>query len=360
MLRNQLVAIMSGAVFLFIGLASCCLAAVRRREGMRIFVWLGIWSGLWGARLLAESAAVVAALPHWVQISVPFLRIAVTYLLLPLASLAWLELSTGKFRHFLRALVFISLAIGVAGIAVFVITGSGDKLLPYNNLLAATALIVLVIVVAVPALSRKFLALPNRAVMVVGTLAFAVWNVINSLYDLENSGASGAGIVARGGKIITALIYGGVGGIAFSLLFAGGRRGDDSSIANWTGAVMGWPGGRWLVGLVGLIVAGAGVFLVVNGWKEKYQEHLQANRFTQNWNWLLKAGVIAHGVVTTLIGMLFLQAAWRANPDKAGGIGRRSPGWSISLMAKFWSRRFVLAGSFPRCPVATSKPSQRA
>ena len=107
MLRNQLVTIMSGAVFLFIGLASCSLAGVRRRGGVRIFVWLGIWSGLWGARLLAESPGVVAALPHWAQISVPFLRVAVTYLLLPIGSLAWLELSTGKFRHFLRALVFI-------------------------------------------------------------------------------------------------------------------------------------------------------------------------------------------------------------------------------------------------------------
>jgi hypothetical protein len=168
--RNQLVNIMSAAVFLFIGLASCSLAAVRRRGGVRIFVWLGIWSGLWGARLLAESAAVVAALPHWVQISVPFLRIAVTYLLLSVASLAWLELSASKFRHFLRALIFINLAIGVTGIGIFLITGFGDKLIPYNNLLAAAALLVLVIIVAVPALSRKFLTLPNRAVMVVSTL----------------------------------------------------------------------------------------------------------------------------------------------------------------------------------------------
>ena len=155
MLRNQLVTIVSGAIFLFIGLASCSLAAVRRRGGVRIFVWLGIWSGLWGARLLAESPAVVAALPHWAQITVPFLRVAVTYLLLPIASLAWLELSTGKFRHFLRALVLTSLANGVAGIGVFVITGSGDKLIPYNNLLAAAALLVLVIIVAVPALARR-------------------------------------------------------------------------------------------------------------------------------------------------------------------------------------------------------------
>jgi sigma-B regulation protein RsbU (phosphoserine phosphatase) len=184
MLRNQLVNIMSGAVFLFIGLASCSLAAVRRRGGVRIFVWLGTWSGLWGARLLAESAAVVAALPHWVQISVPFLSIAVTYLLLPVASLAWLELSTGKFRHFLRALVFISLAIGIAGIGVFVITGSGDKLIPYSNLLAAAALLVLVIIVAVPALSCKFLVLPNRAVMVVGTLVFAAEALYFSLSRL--------------------------------------------------------------------------------------------------------------------------------------------------------------------------------
>jgi len=182
--RNQLVTIMSGAVFLFIGLASCSLAAVRRRGGVRIFVWLGIWSGSWGARLLAESPAVVAALPLWVQACVPFLRIAVTYLLLSVASLAWLELSAGKFRHFLRVLVFISLAVGVAGIGVFVITGSADKLIPYNNLLAATALFVLVIVVSVPAFSRRFLALPNRAVMVVGTLVFAAEALYFSLSRL--------------------------------------------------------------------------------------------------------------------------------------------------------------------------------
>jgi sigma-B regulation protein RsbU (phosphoserine phosphatase) len=183
-LRNQLITIMFGAVFLFIGLASCLLAAVRRRGGLRIFVWLGIWSGSWGARLLAESPVVVAALPRWLQICVPFLRIAVTYLLLSVASLAWLELSVGKFRQFLRVLVFISLGIGVAGIGIFVVTGAGDKLILYNDLLAAAALVVLVIIVSVPALSRKFLALPNRAVMIVGTLVFAAEALYYSLSPL--------------------------------------------------------------------------------------------------------------------------------------------------------------------------------
>jgi phosphoserine phosphatase RsbU/P len=184
MLRDQLVAITSGAVFLFIGLSSCCLAALRHRREARIFVWLGIWSALWGARLLAESTAVVAALPHWVQNSVPLLRTAASYLLLPVALLAWLELSAGKFRLFLHALIFISLPIDLAGIGFFVITGSDDKLIPYNNFIASVALFALVVIVVVPALSRKFLVLPNRTVMVVGTLVFAAEALYFSLSRL--------------------------------------------------------------------------------------------------------------------------------------------------------------------------------
>jgi sigma-B regulation protein RsbU (phosphoserine phosphatase) len=174
MLRSQLIAIMSGAVFLFIGLAACSLAVVRRRRGMRLFVWLGIWSAMYGARLLVESPAVAAALPDWLQIYVPYLKTAINYLLVPVVAMAWLELSVDKMRPFLYAVVFMSLAIGVAGIGFFVITGSDDKLLLYNNLVAATALVVLVIIVAIPGLSRRFLVLPNRAVMVVGTLVFAL------------------------------------------------------------------------------------------------------------------------------------------------------------------------------------------
>jgi hypothetical protein len=41
MLRGQLVEIISGTVFVFIGLAACAIAAIRR-SGVRLFLWLGI------------------------------------------------------------------------------------------------------------------------------------------------------------------------------------------------------------------------------------------------------------------------------------------------------------------------------
>ena len=110
-LRNEVVGIMSGTVFVFIGLVACCFAAVRRQSGGRLFAWLGIWSAMYGALLLAESPGMTAALPHAGQASLPFLTMAIDYLLFPVASLAWLELGAGRMRLFLMTVIGLSLAI---------------------------------------------------------------------------------------------------------------------------------------------------------------------------------------------------------------------------------------------------------
>jgi len=117
---------------------------------------------------------VLAVLPNWIQVRTPLLLPTLIYFVTPVASLAWLELSVGRVRSFVKGVIFISLVIGMIGIAHFVMTGSNDHWMLYSELLAALALAVLVIVVSVPRLSRRFLALPNRAVVVVGTLVFAI------------------------------------------------------------------------------------------------------------------------------------------------------------------------------------------
>ncbi len=180
-LREQLVAIVSGTIFVFIGFASCLFAAIRRRSGLRIFLWLGVWSALYGALLLIESSSVAAAVPHWIQIGIPFLRTSITYLLLPVIALVWFELSVGIMKLFIQVVIAIGLVMAVAGIGFFVATGSSDKLILYNNVVAAAALTVLLVVVAVPGLSRKLLILPNRAVVVGGTLVFAIEALYYSL-----------------------------------------------------------------------------------------------------------------------------------------------------------------------------------
>lgn len=157
--------------------------------------------------------------------------------------------------------------------------------------------------------------------ILLGMLAYAVWRVLDATYDLEDYGRDAKGIIARLGMVVTGLIHLGIGILAFSLLFGNGGSSEGSGIPRYVSIVMQWPGGRWIVGLVGLLIIGAGVYYLRKGWKEGYKKHLRANRFTTRWNPVLKAGVIAQGVVVGVVGLLFLFAAWRANPEAAGGVG---------------------------------------
>ena len=180
-LRGQLSDIISGSICLFIGLAACSIAALRRRSGVRLLVWLGIFIAMYGAMCLSRSPAVMAVLPHWVQISAPYANTAMTYLLVVVGTFYFSELSVGKMRFVTRLLAFMGLAIAVAAMGLFILAGSSNRLLPYNNLLAVCVVLVWMTIVVVPKLSERYLILPVRGVLAVGTLLFALEILYNNL-----------------------------------------------------------------------------------------------------------------------------------------------------------------------------------
>ncbi len=219
MLRAQVADIIVGSVFLFVGLAACGIAAIRRRGGVRIFFWLGIWSAMYGALHLSQSPAVVAALPHWLQISAPYANTAMTYLGVVVGSLSFLELSLGKMRFLNQAGAFVGLAIAVAGVGFFVLTGSNGKLMLYNNLLEVCLLLVLMTVVAVPRLSRKYLVLPDRRVLATGLFVFTAEALYANLS--RNLGFETPRILDHLGFAILLFSF---GYVALQMVFANERR----------------------------------------------------------------------------------------------------------------------------------------
>ncbi len=155
-----------------------------------------------------------------------------------------------------------------------------------------------------------------------GMLAYAVWRYLDAAFDLETYGADAKGLAARLGMVVTGTVHLALGISAFALLFLSGGSGGGSSIPKAVDTVMGWPAGRWIVGLAGLATLGAGLYYLVKATKQKYRDHLRANRFTTRYNGLLMAGVAAQGVVVSLVGIFIAYAAWRANPQQAGGVGQ--------------------------------------
>jgi sigma-B regulation protein RsbU (phosphoserine phosphatase) len=173
-LRGQLTQIVSGAIFAFGGLAVCAIAAIRRRSGVRLLVWLGIWSAIYGVGLLTRSPAVVAALPHWPQNSVPYVNAVTAYVTVVVAFLAFLELTVGPMRLVLKILILAGVVVAAAGIGWFIFGGSETKFIPYNNVVVVCGLVILVTVVGVRKLSERFLVLLNRRVLAFGILVFTI------------------------------------------------------------------------------------------------------------------------------------------------------------------------------------------
>lgn len=159
-------------------------------------------------------------------------------------------------------------------------------------------------------------------VILLGMVAYALWRMLDAAFDLEDYGRDAKGIVARIGMLVTGAIHLGIGLTIFSLLFRGGdESGEGSSIPGHVSTVMQWPGGRWLIGAAALLIIAAGVHYMRQGWTNEYRQHLRANPVTAGWNPILKAGLIAHGTVVAVVGLLFGFAAWQANPQEAGGTG---------------------------------------
>ncbi len=170
-LRIQLAYVALGTVFLFFGLVSCAIAVIRKRGEVRVLIWLGIWSGMYGANLLLITPPILKALPRFFAADAPFLHNAISFLLVVAGLLVWSELTLGMMRRLTQAMAIVGLVIAAGGIGMFVATGSSAALLPYNNLLAVCALIALATVVVVPKLSLRFQAFPNR-ILTASTLVF--------------------------------------------------------------------------------------------------------------------------------------------------------------------------------------------
>jgi len=118
LVRGQVGGIILGSMFLLVGLAACGVAAVRRRRGVGVLVWFGIFSGMYGVRLLASSSAAFSLLPRFMWDWALYVVAILTYLILIPALMFWLELSLGKIQLFIWGLLMAAIAVAAAGVFV--------------------------------------------------------------------------------------------------------------------------------------------------------------------------------------------------------------------------------------------------
>jgi len=170
---DQVIAIVLGSIFLFIGVAACCIAAIRGRAAGRVLAWFGVFSAMYGARLFAVVPAAFRLLVGPLWPSAPQFVWLITYVIMIPALLFWAELSLGALRRLFQIMVIPASAIAVAGIFAVLSHEAPYRFMRYNNVLVICALLVLAVTNVVPSMGKRFLVIQSH-VSAAGTLLLAV------------------------------------------------------------------------------------------------------------------------------------------------------------------------------------------
>jgi hypothetical protein len=166
------------------------------------------------------------------------------------------------------------------------------------------------------------------ALLAVGFAAYALWRFVSAYAEREDDDDASdkaknwgkrAGYVGRG-LIYAALTYTTV------KIVAGSAPGQSQSreAKTTTAGILDWPGGRWLVGLIGLAIIGAGAWNAFRGVTRNFEEKWRTGAMSPTERrWGGRAGMAGHlarGVVFTLIGIFLVKAALEYDPREAIGL----------------------------------------
>lgn len=186
-----------------------------------------------------------------------------------------------------------------------------------------------------------------------GLFGFCAWRILEALTDADKRGSDMKGWGVRGAHLVGGFIYAGLALSALNLALGRGSGGsEDRAAQDWTAWLMSQPFGQWLVGLVGLAVAGAGLAFLVKAWRGNVAERLLLPADKRTWICTLgRAGFAARGVVFLLIGGFLGLAALHASSSEAHGLGgalqalQQQPyGWVLLALTALGLLAFGLFG----------------
>lgn len=161
-------------------------------------------------------------------------------------------------------------------------------------------------------------------IVTVGLVGYVVWRVVQAVMDPEHGGHGAKRAGMRASYAISAAAYAGLTLEAVRMLRGSGGGQGGGGAQHWTAAVMEKPFGQWLVGLVGVGIAGYGVYQVVKAFKSDLDKRLNlegsAVATRRRVVAVGRAGTAARGVVLVIVGWLVIQAARTYDPARAKGL----------------------------------------
>ena len=158
--------------------------------------------------------------------------------------------------------------------------------------------------------------------MAIGLFLYASWRVMTALLPGRGGAKS---TVTRIGYLISALMYLSFGLTAISLARSPGTSTNgDRTVRTMSGRVMQHTEGRWVIGIVGIIIVAAGLYRLSLGLRADVSADIDLGGMSSTrrmWTKRLGSiGEIGRGVAMILIGTFVLVAAQSVDASQATGL----------------------------------------
>lgn len=159
------------------------------------------------------------------------------------------------------------------------------------------------------------------ALLAAGLAAYAIWRFSEVLFGTSVEGDDAK---PRAKSLIRGVAYAVLCVTAVEVMVRAAGSSQDRRQSGMTAQAMRHPGGRWLVGIAGLVILGVGVYFIVQGIRKRFVELLDRSRMSHRTQKIVTAvgafGTTARGVVVGLAGGLVVAAAVTADPGKSTGL----------------------------------------
>lgn len=175
---------------------------------------------------------------------------------------------------------------------------------------------------ALEAIARQPFGKVLLILVAIGLGGYALWRLVRALlgHGPEDSDSTFDRVAALGSGIV----YAGLCAIAVQILLGAASSSGSGNAQKTTAGAFGWPGGTWLVGIVGAILIGIGLY---QGYRSISRDFLKDSKTEEmspkirDWiEWIGTFGHLARMVVFGLVGVFLIKAALDYNPHKAVGL----------------------------------------
>lgn len=177
---------------------------------------------------------------------------------------------------------------------------------------------------ALDALARHGWARMLLVVMVAGFAGYTVWRLAQAIFDRGGMGNDGPGLFRRAIQLVQGIAYGFLtwGAVKVLVGASGAQKGGEKKAA---AGMLGWPGGRELVGVVATVLVVTAGVLVYWALSRRFQESLAMREMGEGTKRVTTAagiiGLLALAVVSGIVAWFLFKAAVEFDPSTPVGIG---------------------------------------